>query len=119
MVEAREGVGLEASAANAGVIAPGHSFAWASPKAPGQLVRSLLGQETAIRVRLRPDPRLVGWGVRFLRECTSSRARRNTLVKLRLCQYSQAVMAELVRQEGLEYHATHGGALYVYLRKPR
>ena len=114
VVEAREGVGLEASAANAGVIAPGHSFAWASPKAPGQLVRSLLGQETAIRVRLRPDPRLVGWGVRFLRECTSSRARRNTLVKLRLCQYSQAVMAELVRQEGLEYHATHGGALYVY-----
>src|SRR5206468_2287927 len=114
VVEAREGVGLEASAANAGVIAPGHSFAWASPKAPGQLVRSLLGQETAIRVRLRLDPRLVGWGVRFLRECTSSRARRNTLVKLRLCQYSQAVMAELVRQEGLEYHAIHGGALYVY-----
>jgi len=114
VVEAREGVGLEASAANAGVIAPGHSFAWASPKAPGQLLRSLLGQETAIRVRLRVDPRLVGWGVRFLRECTSSRARRNTLVKLRLCQYSQAVMAELVRQEGLEYHAIHGGALYVY-----
>jgi D-amino-acid dehydrogenase len=114
VVEAREGVGLEASAANAGVIAPGHSFAWASPRAPGQLVRSLLGQETAIRVRLRVDPRLVGWGVRFLRECTSSRARGNTLVKLRLCQYSQAVMAELVRQEGLEYHAIHGGALYVY-----
>ena len=114
VVEAREGVGLEASAANAGVIAPGHSFAWASPKAPGQLVRSLLGQETAIRVRLRLDPRLVGWGVRFLRECTSSRARGNTLVKLHLCQYSQAVMAELVRQEGLEYHAIHGGALYVY-----
>jgi D-amino-acid dehydrogenase len=114
VVEAREGVGLEASAANAGVIAPGHSFAWASPKAPGQLVRSLLGQETAIRVRLRPDPKLVGWGVRFLRECTSARARRNTLVKLRLCQYSQAVMTELVRQEGLEYHAIRGGALYVY-----
>jgi len=114
VVEARDGVGLEASAANAGVIAPGHSFAWASPKAPGQLVRSLLGQETAIRVRLRPDPKLVGWGVRFLRECTSVRARQNTLVKLRLCQYSQAVMAELVRREGLEYHAIHGGALYLY-----
>ncbi len=118
VVEAREAVGLEASAGNAGIIAPGHSFAWASPKAPGLLVRSLLGQATAIRMRLRLDPELYRWGLRFLRECTAERARRNTLVKLRLCQYSQAVMSELVRAEGIEYHAVRQGALYVY-RDPR
>ena len=118
VVEAREAVGLEASAGNAGIIAPGHSFAWASPKAPGLLVRSLLGQATAIRIRLRLDPELYRWGLRFLRECTAERARRNTLVKLRLCQYSQAVMAELVRAEGIEYHAVRQGALYVF-RDPR
>ncbi|HZS34559.1 MAG TPA: D-amino acid dehydrogenase [Methylomirabilota bacterium] len=118
VVEAREAVGLEASAGNAGIIAPGHSFAWASPKAPGLLVRSLLGQATAIRMRLRLDPELYRWGLRFLRECTAERARRNTLVKLRLCQYSQAVMAELVRAEGIEYHAVRQGALYVF-RDPR
>lgn len=114
VIDANDGVGLDASAGNAGIIAPGHAFAWASPAALGQLVRSLLGQETAIRIRLRPDRRLVGWGLRFLRECTAERARRNTLVKLRLCQYSQAVMAELVRAEAIEYHAIHQGALYVY-----
>jgi D-amino-acid dehydrogenase len=114
LVEERPGVGLEASAGNAGIVAPGHSFAWASPKAPGMLLRSLLGQETAIRVRLRPDPGLYAWGLRFLRECTSARARANTLVKLRLCQYSQRVMTELVRAEGIEYHAVTRGALYVY-----
>jgi D-amino-acid dehydrogenase len=114
LLEEREGVGLEASAGNAGIIAPGHSFAWASPKAPALLLRSLLGQETAIRVRPTLDPRLLAWGLRFLRECTSERARRNTLVKLRLCQYSQAVMQELVRVEGIRYHAVSQGALYVY-----
>jgi D-amino-acid dehydrogenase len=114
LVEANEGVGLDASAGNAGIIAPGHAFAWASPAAPAMLVRSLLGQETAIRVRLRPDRRLLGWGLRFLRECTAVRARRNTLVKLSLCQYSQGVMRELVRAEGIEYHAIERGALYVY-----
>jgi D-amino-acid dehydrogenase len=114
VVEAREALGLEATAGNAGIIAPGHSFAWASPRAPGQLVRSLLGQETAIRVRLKPDLGLYTWGLRFLRECTAERARRNTLVKLRLCQYSQAVMTELVRREGIEYDAVTRGALYVY-----
>jgi D-amino-acid dehydrogenase len=114
LLEEKDGLGLEATAANAGVIAPGHAFAWASPRAPGQLVRSLLGKETAIRVRLRPDPQLYAWGVKFLRECTAERARANTLIKLRLCQYSQAAMIELVRTEGIEYHAITRGALYVY-----
>jgi D-amino-acid dehydrogenase len=57
------------------------------------------GAETAIRVRPTTDPALLEWGLRFLRECTASRARRNTLIKLRLCQYSQAVMDKIVRWE--------------------
>ena len=67
LLEEQDGVGRDASAGNAGIIAPGHSFAWASPKAPGMLLRSLLGHETAIRVRPRLDPALVVWGLRFLR----------------------------------------------------
>jgi D-amino-acid dehydrogenase len=114
VVEAEDALGLDATAANAGIIAPGHSFAWASPRAPGLLWRSLLGQETAIRMRLTPDPRLYAWGLRFLRECTAERARRNTLIKLRLCQYSQAVLNEVVRSEGIAYEAMARGALYVY-----
>jgi D-amino-acid dehydrogenase len=58
--------------------------------------------------------RLYTWGLRFLRECTADRARHNTLIKLRLCQYSQAVMSELVRAEQIEYHAIARGALYLY-----
>jgi len=118
LLEEQEGVGRDASAANAGIIAPGHSFAWASPKAPGMLLHSLFGHETAIRVRPRFDPALIRWGLRFLRECTATRARQNTIVKLRLCQYSQAVMRDLVAEEGIEYHAVNRGALYLY-RDPR
>jgi D-amino-acid dehydrogenase len=114
VLEEREGLGLEATAGNAGIIAPGHSFAWASPRAPRMLWQSLRGAETAIRVRLTADPRLYAWGLRFLRECTSERARRNTLIKLRLCQYSQSVLDEVVRAEGIEYHAIHKGALYLH-----
>ena len=114
VVEEKEGVGLEASAGNAGIIAPGHSFAWASPRAPQMLWSSLRGAETAIRLRLGADPRLYTWGLRFLRECTSARSRRNTLVKLRLCQYSQSVLNELVREEGIDYHAIAKGALYLH-----
>jgi D-amino-acid dehydrogenase len=114
IVDEKEGLGLEASAANAGIIAPGHSFAWASPRAPRMLWQSLRGAETAIRVRLTSDPQLYAWGLRFLRECTAARARRNTLVKLRLCQYSQAVLNQVVAGEGIEYHAITKGALYLH-----
>jgi D-amino-acid dehydrogenase len=114
VLEEKEALALEASSGNAGIIAPGHSFAWASPRAPRMLWESLKGGETAIRLRLGTDPRLYAWGLRFLRECTESRARRNTLVKLRLCQYSQAVLNELVRAERIAYHATQKGALYLH-----
>ena len=114
LLEEKDALGLEATGGNAGIIAPGHSFAWASPRAPRMLWESLRGGETAIRLRLGRDPELYTWGLRFLRECTAGRARRNTLVKLRLCQYSQAVMTDLVRAEGLDYHAVSKGALYLY-----
>ena len=68
LVEQQASLGLEATSGNAGIIAPGHSFAWASPRAPRMLWESLRGAETAIRVRLSADPRLYAWGLRFLRE---------------------------------------------------
>ena len=114
LIEEKQALGLEATGGNAGIIAPGHSFAWASPRAPRMLWQSLRGAETAIRVRLSADPQLYAWGLRFLRECTSDRAKRNTLIKLRLCQYSQAVMKELVKAEGIEYHEITKGALYLH-----
>jgi D-amino-acid dehydrogenase len=114
ILEEKDGLGLEATGGNAGIIAPGHSFAWASPRAPRMLWQSLRGAETAIRVRPTADPALLAWGLRFLRECTPARARRNTLIKLRLCQYSQAVMNEIVRAEAIEYHAISRGALYLH-----
>src|SRR5256884_9259843 len=73
-----------ASAGNAGLIAAGHSFAWASPSAPGELLRSLTVEDTALRVNPFKAPGMAIWGLRFLRECHAERAVKNTLVKQRL-----------------------------------
>jgi hypothetical protein len=66
IVEQRSELGQDATGGNAGLIAPSHSFAWASPQAPGMLWRSLRGERTAIRVKPRADPCFLGWGVQFL-----------------------------------------------------
>ena len=110
----RSDIASDTSASTAGLVAPGHSYAWASPKAPAMLVKSLLGESTSIRVRPRADQELVRWGVRFIRECTPLRSRTNTLSKLRLARYSQQLMDELAAREGLQYWQTHTGVLYLF-----
>jgi D-amino-acid dehydrogenase len=114
LVERQARLAQDASSGNAGLIAPGHSFSWASPAAPRMLLRSLAGEQTAIRVKPRLDTELIRWGLRFLGECRSERTVANTVVKLRLCQYSQSMLEDLVVKEKLNYGHTSRGVLYLY-----
>ena len=107
-----------ASAGNAGLIAPGHSFAWASPAAPWELLRSLTVEDTALRVNPLKAPGMASWGFRFLRECNAERAAKNTVVKLRLAQYSQRMLDQIAADEHIDYDDVHEGILYLY-RDPK
>jgi len=104
----------ETSYGNAGMIAPGHSYTWASPKAPGILMRSLFQRDQALRLTLRADPKMWAWCVRFLWNCTADRAKTNTLRKLKLCQYSQAILHETIADTSIEYDRSTRGIFYLY-----
>jgi D-amino-acid dehydrogenase len=114
LLEAEPDLATLASAGNAGIIAPGHSFAWASPSAPMELLRSLTVEDTALRVNPLKAPSMFSWGLSFLRECRAERAVKNTLVKLRLARYSQARLDELSAAEQIDYRDVHRGCLYIY-----
>lgn len=114
IVERRSEVAAETSWGNAGMIAPGHSFVWSSPKAPMILLKSLFLKDQALRFRLSADPRLYAWSWLFLRECTAEKARRNTLLKHRLAAYSQSVLHGVVDAEGLDYDRNTRGILYFH-----
>ena len=117
VLDRQKAVGQETSFANAGLIAPGHVYAWASPRAPMVLLKSLYRDDTALRFRLRADPRLWAWSLRFLANCTAARNRKNTLRKLSLCLYSQKVLNELRAEAKLDYDRTAAGLLYLYRDK--
>ena len=104
----------ETSFANAGLVSPGHAFSWASPKAPKVLLKSLFRSDTGLRLKLRADPRLWMWCLKFLRNCTTERARINSLRKLRVCAYSHEVLKTVVEETGIDYHRTTGGILYLH-----
>jgi D-amino-acid dehydrogenase len=103
-----------ASWGNAGMIAPGHSFVWSSPAAPMILLKSLAFKDQALRFKLSADPRLYAWSWLFLMECTSEKARRNTLLKHRLAAYSQGVLKEVVADEAIDYDRNDRGIVYFY-----
>jgi D-amino-acid dehydrogenase len=118
VVEREAEVASLASAGNAGLIAPSHSFGWASPTAPMELLRSLTVEDTALRVNPFKAPGMAAWGIKFLRECNADRAQKNTLVKLRLAQYSQRKLNEIAETEKIDYDDIHAGLLYLY-RDPK
>lgn len=108
----------ETSFANAGLVSPGHALSWASPRAPLMLLRSLFDGDVPLRLRLRADMRMWLWCARFLRNCTESRWRVNSLRKLALCRYSLQALGALVADTGISFHRRTGGVLYLH-RSPR
>jgi D-amino-acid dehydrogenase len=114
VVDRQAGVGLETSFANAGLVSPGHSYTWAAPGAPAILLKSLVSEGQALRLRLNADWRMYAWGLRFLRNCTPARARHNTSIKVRFSRYSQEQLNLLTSEEGLRYEQTNRGLLYLY-----
>jgi len=114
VIDRQSGVARETSFANAGLIAPGHSYTWGSPRAPGILFKSLFFKDQALRLKPRLDPRMWAWGVQFLKHCTAARARENTARKLRLCLYSQHLLQQLIDEENIACDLTTGGVLYLY-----
>jgi D-amino-acid dehydrogenase len=114
VVDRRESAGLETSWGNAGMVAPGHAFAWSSPAAPLILLKSLLLKNQALRFRPGADPHLWTWSLLFLRQCTHERARINTLRKHRLSLYSQQVLHDTLKDCDLDYDRIGRGIVFFY-----
>ena len=99
---------------NAGLFAPGHSYSWSSPAAPGILLRSLWRDDQALRFRPTIDPAFWRWMWKFWRQCTPEHSVVSTTRKARLCNYSLDVFHETVKRTGVKYDGRDGGLLYLY-----
>ena len=114
LLERNPVVAQETSWGNAGMIAPGHSFVWSSPRAPWILLKSLFQKNQALRFKFSTDPRLYTWSLKFLAECTERKAHVNTLRKHRIASYSQRVLHEVIAAEALDYDRNARGVLYFH-----
>ncbi len=93
----------EASYGNAGQLSYSFTDALAKPAFVRKIPGLMAGFDSAYQVRLRPG--LVPWGVRFLSQCTRTRAADNTVAVLKTALRSEKLMQDL--REELPFDFAH------------
>jgi D-amino-acid dehydrogenase len=104
----------ETSFANGGQLSYSHAEPWASPNVLPKLPKWLTHPDSPLVFRPRADLEMIKWGLKFLRNCTKTRAEINTVNMLRLGLYSREKMATIRNEEGLEFNYSNKGILHIY-----
>lgn len=117
LLEAREGVGLEASYANGGFLTVSTPKPFNAPGVHKHLLASVLDPHSSMKLRPRVVPSLFFWGLKFLRNSTASRSDAVTDVSYRLAIYSVQKTEALRERLGLNYDAGGGGAIKVFRQR--
>jgi len=94
IIEAREGVALETSFANAGMVHASLADPWNSPGVGRQMLGSLFGRPSPMTLRLGALPSMAGWGLKFLKHSNPARHWQATQTNYSLAKYS----ADLITQ---------------------
>jgi D-amino-acid dehydrogenase len=114
VIERQPNAGLETSFANGGQVSVCHAEPWANPSAPKKILQWLGKEDAPLLFRLRADINQWRWGWQFLKECSPTKTRKNTLNILRLGLYSRGVLQKLRADTGIEYDALTKGILHFY-----
>ena len=113
VLEAREGVGLETSFANGGLLTPSLPEPWNGPGVHRHLAASLFRSSASMQLRFRAIPSLMSWGVAFLRNSTANRFYAATEDNYRLAVYSRDKTLALTEKLELDYDLLDSGTLYL------
>ena len=114
IVERNSWAAEECSFANAGLNDANSITPWAAPSVAGIMLREFGRHDAPYLFRLRPDPFMWVWALRFLRHCTGAETRRITSNLRRLAVYSAAAMKEVREAEHIEYEHRTAGIVHVY-----
>jgi D-amino-acid dehydrogenase len=114
VIDRQPAAAQETSFANGGQISVSHAEPWANPHAPLKALQWLGREDAPLLFRLRADPALWAWGLRFLAECRSDRTRHNIRQILALALYSRGELQRLRDELGLQYGQKQRGILHFY-----
>jgi D-amino-acid dehydrogenase len=116
LVERQDGVALETSFANGGVLHTSEAEPWSRPGMPTNIWRWLGKEDAPMLLRYGALPGMWRWGLSFIRNCTLERYRRSTAINLRLSFYTLKCIAEIRAEAAIDYDLMQKGTLKIYTR---
>ncbi|MAP04708.1 MAG: amino acid dehydrogenase [Halieaceae bacterium] len=114
LIEAREGVALESSYGNGGLLTASMSDPWNAPGVHKHLAASLFDPSSAMKLHLAAIPGLISWGLRFLANSNRKRYLKTVKANYQLASYSVRQTLAWREELKLEYGARDSGALKVF-----
>jgi D-amino-acid dehydrogenase len=115
LIDRGAGPAAAASRANGAQLSYRYVAPMASPKMLAQLPALLFPGENAIKVSL--DRELIGWGLRFLKACTSAEVARSTAAQLALAELSRLELEHLLGQVPLDFGLRTAGKLVLFRKQ--
>lgn len=116
VIEALDGVALESSFANGGLMTASMSEPWNGPGVYRHLAASLLNPHSPMKLRLHALPSLLSWGTEFLRYSAPRHFFAACHDNYQLARYSQEKTLELTKARSLQFELAGGGTLSVFRR---
>lgn len=114
VVDRRDGPAEETSFANGGQLSPSHSDPWAGPGALKRMLGWIGRRHAPLLYRLRLDPPLWEWTLRFLANCNARSRTANTERMLRVAMYGLRELQALRAELGIDYAQRDAGILHVF-----
>ena len=113
VIDRQSSAGQETSFANGGQISASQAMSWASPETPQLMLKWLGRNDAPLLYRMRLDPKLWVWSLRFLANCNPKNFTLNTAKNLRLALYSRTLLPEIRQNTGIEYDFLNKGIIQV------
>ncbi|MCF6274348.1 MAG: FAD-dependent oxidoreductase [Robiginitomaculum sp.] len=118
IIEAREGVALETSFANAGMVHASLADPWNGPGVGRQLLGSIFGLPSPIILRLQALPSVTTWGLKFLKHASPARHWHATKANYQLANYSVNLIQNWREELNMEDDYQGSGLLKIFRDAP-
>jgi len=107
-------IGQACSRGNCGFVCPSHVLPLAVPGAIGATLKTLFQRNSALAVRMRFDPSLWGWMLRFARKCNRHDMLESGHAISAMLNQSRSLYDDLFRDESIEAEWEQRGLLFVF-----
>lgn len=107
-------VNVNCSYGNLGMIVPSHFVPLAAPGMVAKGIRWMFNKRSPFYVKPSLDPKLLSWGLKFIKNATEKNVKNAAVPLLRMNLYSKELYEELNHQPGFQFALENKGILMYY-----